>query len=375
MAMRQLEKLLLLITLMGLGFCPSLMEGKKENSNDFIGDVNVKQLRKMAWKYNVTSLLVFGDSSVDPGNNNFLPTTMKSNFPPYGKDFFNARPTGRFCDGRLATDFIAEALGFGETVPAFLDRTLKPIELLHGVSFASASSGYDDLTANYSNVLSLPKQLEYLMHYKLHLKRQVGGEKAEKIIRNAIVVISMGTNDFLENYFLEPLRPKQFTLDQYQNFLVSSMYRNVQVMHRLGVRRLVVVGVPPLGCMPVVRTITNQNTTCSKVFNQAAYAFNAKMKLKLAGIKASLGMLTSFVDAYAIVQAAVQNPTAYGLRETARGCCGTGLVEYGETCKGSPTCTDPQNYVFWDAVHPSQKMYKILAAQAIQSVQHDILSG
>lgn len=83
-------------------------------------------------------------------------------------------------------------------------------------------------------------------------------------------------------------------------------------MHRLGVRRLVVVGVPPLGCMPVVRTITNQNTTCSKVFNQAAYAFNAKMKLKLAGIKASLGMLTSFVDAYAIVQAAVQNPTAYG---------------------------------------------------------------
>lgn len=35
-------------------------------------------------------------------------------------------------------------------MPAFLDRTLKPIELLHGVSFASASSGYDDLTANYS---------------------------------------------------------------------------------------------------------------------------------------------------------------------------------------------------------------------------------
>ena len=93
---------------MGLSFCPSLMEGKKENSNDFIGEVNVKQLRKLAWKYNVTSLLVFGDSSVDPGNNNFLSTTMKSNFPPYGKDFFNARPTGRFCDGRLATDFIGK---------------------------------------------------------------------------------------------------------------------------------------------------------------------------------------------------------------------------------------------------------------------------
>ena len=50
----------------------------------------------------------------------------------------------------ILMDITAEAMGFGETVPAFLDRTLKPIDLLHGVSFASASSGYDDLTANLS---------------------------------------------------------------------------------------------------------------------------------------------------------------------------------------------------------------------------------
>lgn len=35
-------------------------------------------------------------------------------------------------------------------MPAFLDRNLKTIDLFHGVSFASASSGYDDLTANFS---------------------------------------------------------------------------------------------------------------------------------------------------------------------------------------------------------------------------------
>lgn len=53
---------------------------------------------------NGTCLLVFGDSTVDPGNNNRLPTTAKANFSPYGRDFFNHTPTGRFCDGRLATD-------------------------------------------------------------------------------------------------------------------------------------------------------------------------------------------------------------------------------------------------------------------------------
>lgn len=68
--------------------------------------VEMGQVRRMAARNNVTCILVFGDSSVDPGNNNILQTTMKGNFPPYGKDFFNARPTGRFSDGRLATDFI-----------------------------------------------------------------------------------------------------------------------------------------------------------------------------------------------------------------------------------------------------------------------------
>lgn len=66
----------------------------------------IAEMRKIAARNNVTCILVFGDSSVDPGNNNVLHTTMKANFLPYGKDFFNGRPTGRFSNGRLTTDFI-----------------------------------------------------------------------------------------------------------------------------------------------------------------------------------------------------------------------------------------------------------------------------
>jgi hypothetical protein len=44
----------------------------------------------------------------------------------------------------------AEAIGYTKIIPAFLDPNLKPTDLLHGVSFASAASGYDDLTANLS---------------------------------------------------------------------------------------------------------------------------------------------------------------------------------------------------------------------------------
>eukprot|EP01018_Ginkgo_biloba_P004759 Gb_24154 [translate_table: standard] len=74
----------------------------------------------------------------------------KSNFPPYGRDFIDHKPTGRFCNGKLASDFIAAGLGLKETLPAFLDPQLKPADLLTGVSFASAATGYDNLTAKIS---------------------------------------------------------------------------------------------------------------------------------------------------------------------------------------------------------------------------------
>lgn len=70
--------------------------------------VDIERVREVAAKHNVSCILVFGDSSVDAGNNNALHTTMKSNFPPYGKDFFDSRPTGRFSNGRLATDFVGK---------------------------------------------------------------------------------------------------------------------------------------------------------------------------------------------------------------------------------------------------------------------------
>jgi hypothetical protein len=63
--------------------------------------------KKTGKKKKVTALVVFGDSIVDPGNNNAISTIIKANFPPYGHDFGqDHRPTGRFCNGRIPTDFI-----------------------------------------------------------------------------------------------------------------------------------------------------------------------------------------------------------------------------------------------------------------------------
>lgn len=52
------------------------------------------------------AVIVFGDSIVDPGNNNNLKTLVKCNFPPYGRDFMGGRPTGRFSNGRIPSDIL-----------------------------------------------------------------------------------------------------------------------------------------------------------------------------------------------------------------------------------------------------------------------------
>lgn len=54
----------------------------------------------------VKAVFAFGDSIVDQGNNNYIPTIAKCNFPPYGKDFNGGIPTGRFCNGKTPPDLI-----------------------------------------------------------------------------------------------------------------------------------------------------------------------------------------------------------------------------------------------------------------------------
>ena len=58
------------------------------------------------------AVLVFGDSIVDPGNNNNLSTLVKCNFPPYGRDFVGGFPTGRFSNGKIPPDFIGTSILF-----------------------------------------------------------------------------------------------------------------------------------------------------------------------------------------------------------------------------------------------------------------------
>ncbi|KAI7734008.1 hypothetical protein M8C21_017909 [Ambrosia artemisiifolia] len=332
--------------------------------------IDVAQLRRIAAKNNVSCIYVFGDSSVDPGNNNNLMTDLKGNFLPYGKDFYNGQPTGRFTNGRLATDLIADALGHTKAIPAYLDPNLTNAKLANGVSFASGGSGYDDLTAQLSNVISLSKQLEYFRECKARLGRVVGKKRSREIVTNAVFLLSMGTNDFLQNYYVEPTRSKQFTIDKYQDFLISAMTKYIKAIHAEGAMRMAVVGMEPFGCSPLVRALRG-TVACDDEYNKAALSFNSKIKSLVATLGPSLPIKIFYIDIYGLIQGTIQNPKQYGFVETSKGCCGSGL-ELGQSCKGLPTCANRREYIYWDAVHFTEEMYKIISEEALKSLMKSL---
>uniref|UniRef100_A0A453GDW7 GDSL esterase/lipase n=1 Tax=Aegilops tauschii subsp. strangulata TaxID=200361 RepID=A0A453GDW7_AEGTS len=96
----------------------------------------------------VPAVISFGDSTIDVGNNNYLPgAVFKANYAPYGENFRRHRATGRFSDGKIVTDITAETLGFEGYAPPYLSPLASGKNLLTGANFGSAASSYSDDTA------------------------------------------------------------------------------------------------------------------------------------------------------------------------------------------------------------------------------------
>ncbi|KAL2243278.1 GDSL esterase/lipase APG [Sesamum indicum] len=318
----------------------------------------------------VPAIITFGDSVVDVGNNDYIHTIFKANYPPYGRDFKNQEATGRFCNGKLATDITAENLGFTSYPPAYLSPQASGKNLLLGSNFASAGAGYDEHTSLLSHVIPLSQQLEYYKEYQGKLAKVAGSKKAASIIKDALYLVSAGSSDFIQNYYVNPFLNKAYTPDQYSSYLVSSFTSFVKSLYGLGARRIGVTSLPPLGCLPAARTIFGfHESGCVSRINTDAQQFNKKINSAATQLQKQLPDVKIVVfDVFKPLYDLVANPKKNGFTEATRGCCGTGTVETTSLLcnpKSYGTCTNASQYVFWDSVHPSQAANQILADSLI----------
>ncbi|KAK9690035.1 hypothetical protein RND81_09G100000 [Saponaria officinalis] len=317
----------------------------------------------------VPALFIFGDSVVDAGNNNKLDTLVKANFPPYGRDFVSHVPTGRFCNGKLATDFTAETIGFSSYQAAYLSADAKGENLLIGANFASASSGYHNSTPKLYGAVSMSKQLEHYMDYQKKLAAIAGPKNATSIISGGIYLISAGSSDFLQNYYINPLLRSIYTPEAFSNVLVQKFAGFVQRLYKLGARKVGVTSLSPMGCLPAAISIFGDDSNkCVESINKDALKFNDQLNSTAQMLQHQLSNLTLVVlDIYQPLYNIVTKPLDYGFLETRKACCGTGLLETSYLCNSRSlgTCTNASQYVFWDGFHPTEATNTLLADDLI----------
>ncbi|KAL7142630.1 hypothetical protein ABFS83_08G136800 [Erythranthe nasuta] len=346
-----------------------------------VSTIDAKPENKLERPFNnsISAIFVFGDSTVDSGNNNYVDTPFRSNFPPYGTDFVNRIPTGRqvhyFFFPSYFRIIISECLklillnnsyvGIKEYVPPYLDPKLRVDELMTGVCFASGGSGFDPLTSQLLGVISIQKQLEYFKEYKRKLETAIGKERTKTLISKAAFIISAGTNDFVVNYFGTPFRRRNYDIAIYQQFLLQNVQQFIQGLREEGARLIAVVGLPPIGCMPIVITVTsgeaNGQRRCIDSLSTVALDYNQKLQNKLTAMVNSSSDAIYYVDIYQPLDDMIQNPSQFGFENVNCGCCGSGLVETTFMCNTrSSVCENPSKYVFFDSVHPTEAAYSYL---------------
>ncbi|OMO65239.1 Lipase, GDSL [Corchorus olitorius] len=256
-------------------------------------------------------------------------------------------------------------VGIKEYVPPYLDPNLTIKELISGVSFASAGSGYDPLTPEITSVVSIPQQVEYFREYKERVKAAIGKKNMENIINKSLFLVSCGTNDFVVNYFTLPIRRKNFSVSAYQQFILQNVKQLLQELWDEGARTIAVTGLPPMGCLPAVITLNSENAVldrgCIQKFNQVAIEYNQVLQNELNSMRrrlAHLGAKIDYIDIYTPLADMIQGHGKHEFYEVSQGCCGSGYLEAGFLCNpGSFVCLDASKYVFFDSIHPTEKTY------------------
>ncbi|KAL3851429.1 hypothetical protein ACJIZ3_013311 [Penstemon smallii] len=306
----------------------------------------------------VPGYFIFGDSLVDNGNNNAIQSLAKANYLPYGIDFPNG-PTGRFSNGKTTVDVIAELLGFDDYIPPY--TTASGQQILGGVNYASAAAGIRSETGQQLGArVDFTGQVNNYKNTVQQVVNILGDENsASDYLRRCIFSIGVGSNDYLNNYFMPNYysTSRRYTPDQYATVLIQQYAQQLRTLYDYGARKFVLIGVGQIGCSPnALAQNSPDGRTCVQRFNSANQIFNNKLRALVDQFNSnSRDAHFIYIDAYGIFQDLINNPSAFGLRVTNAGCCGVGRNNGQITCLPFQTpCRNRNEYLFWDAFHPTE---------------------
>ncbi|KAK6235863.1 hypothetical protein SCA6_011200 [Theobroma cacao] len=185
-----------------------------------------------------------------------------------------------------------------------------------------------------------------------------------KLLNQCIYSIQIGSNDYINNYFVPEFynTSRQYTPEQYAAVLVEQYSHQIKVLYGHGARKFALYGIGLIGCTPYAISVYGTNgSPCVDKLNTNATLFNERLMPLVKELNTNL---TDAKFTYLNPSPSPQDVLSFVTNST---CCEVGGGG-GELCvRNSKPCSDRSRFVFWDAVHPTDAWNELLAESAYRT--------
>lgn len=279
------------------------------------------------------AVVVFGDSLSDPGNG-FAFVKTSSTPPDFGLNALlipsapYARGGHHLTNGETWIEQLAGPLGAQRSVlPAFASNDPYAMNFAIGTARARNDGSNPSLSLEVAAFL-----------------QKTGGQ----VPPDALYVIEVGGND---------VRDAVATGNPVQGLAIldaaaTSIQSSIALLHSLGARHFLVWNVPDAGLTPAAAI---SGTTAAA--SLATATFNGLLASKLGPLLLAGVDIIPF-DAAAFITGVVSAPALYGLVNVVNACVTPDVPPF--------TCQAPDEYLFWDGIHPTAAGHALIAQAVAQ---------
>ncbi|SRR5579883_52140 len=273
------------------------------------------------WAKNYDEIYIFGDSLSDTGN---VFNATQGAIPP------DPYYQGRFSNGPVWVEYLANDLG------------LTPNQTTN-FAFGGATTGFDNI-----GLATLPGLQQEINSFTTSHK------SADP---NALYILWAGTNDYLDYFFGGIPNPTQ---------TVANLSGVVKALADVGAKDIMVVNLPDLGKFPV----TGGNSQISDVLSTLTSEHDSSLSATLKSLSQQLNPDVDIipVDVNSLFNSIITDPAEFGLADVTDSCIGALSVVPINVPTKSVTCL-PNQFLFWDSVHPTTTIHKLIGNLAFSLLQ------
>lgn len=189
---------------------------------------------------------------------------------------------------------------------------------------------------------------------RFNLTDQLGAfiNSSTALTANSLVVFEMGGNDVRD--ILVGADPAS-TIGGALNNIVTA----INTLYSMGARQFLLMNVPDIGKTPALQILDSMYPGVAGTATYLTGLFNNELPaLQWYFNTYYPDMDVRIFDSYTLLNSIIDNPVAYGIKVTNAPCVTPNVAPY--------KCSNPDEYLFWDGLHPTKAVHKIMADEAAE---------